>query len=432
MTPAPSTTPVTEAPTPPSTEAVTPAPTDVVVTGTRGSVDSSSDLSGGAIAGIAAAGAVVAVLALFLARRRRREKGMPSSVPDSKSDESVFTEDSKQVYLPTGAVDTHNSTVGDGGTPDSMRGAPPLYTSRDFIDDEATPKIVNKSFFDEEAPKNNLNTRSVAQYDQASAASIALKKDQWSSTGLQNKIDELDRAIDLGDWAAVYKISNTLSDKDDASSQRSLSTTDSKGRPYLEPEDQDKARQLENLVEKGDWENVAAMAASFTNVSSGAPSVSSSIFNDSESSDRIGAKPQDPSSPRFDEAAASFAEVRSSEDANTARAVSAVPSAPPRRSFKDFVTGSRASSAAAVAMSKGNEDDGIVGASPRGTPAPATVAATAVTVAAAASMGKGDKKKQVSKNSLGCCIMNISLSQLTKANMVSVVFFVFLMNVTAF
>ncbi len=333
--------------------------------------------------GVAAAGLAVLLVALLFTRRRRKslrqaDKILPEyPIVPIEGDESIYTE----------GTPVHASKIGSGSDvimddamidTGSIKGSSDAQSSTDDSDQQhAGPDLGAVA----------ATSKHVAQYDTVSAAGIALLLKDGNdlssyaskSSGEKHRpgesrtpsprfLEELETAIDEADWQLVWKLATGVSQKDDLSTisgatsgapvlpavgriSRAGSFSSSsvrRPRPYLDPADEARAAQIDELVEKRDWTAVAVTAALFL-------------------------RQNDPS--------ANLAPLH------------------PRRSFIDFVTGRRVSTAAAAAAGGDSETSsrsstGRVGAAPIAGPVPLIVAAKTDT----ASTGSADFAKKPGKD----------------------------------
>ena len=283
----------------------------LIGTDQRPSGTSAGNLSGGAWAGIASAGAVLLV-ALYVFSRRRA-----SAIDEHKDhlvpmgDESIFTEDSGKGRFVVGndhMVDNHSmkgSSIGSVSSHGSSHGS------------------ETSSFKEMKEGQMRVVSTNVGQFDPSSAASIALlrRDDVEQSSGSSSsmctprvdspftsrqpfalppgidaetfkrrKLEDLDTAIQAADWNGVYRIASSIAGNEELSSMSGVSIsarnsalaipndvesqqTDietlipaispGNARVNLEAEDEIRAATLDQLIERGDWTGVATTAADF-------------------------------------------------------------------------------------------------------------------------------------------------------------------------
>lgn len=336
---------------------------------TGGNVGSSArSLSSGGIVGVAAAGlAVLLVLLLFTRRRRKSLQQHDKILPDYhvpiEGDESIYTEGT-----PAYAASKKGSGVGSGESEIiRMEDQDAMVDTGSIKDSSDASTNSDQRLSGPDLGAVAASSKHVAQYDSVSAAGIALllKDGNDLSSGASKSssapprtggsgsptpqfLEELEAAIDEADWQLVWRLATSVSQKDDLSTLSGAtgnapavmgrisragsfsSSSARKPRPYLDPADEARASQLDELVEKRDWTAVAVTAALFL-------------------------RQNDPS--------ANLAPLH------------------PRRSFIDFVTGRRVSTAAAAAAAGDSEASsqqsgtGRVGAAPIAGPVPLVVAA---------------------------------------------------------
>ena len=293
---------------------VSPARTVEGLTGTdqRPNGTSTGNLSGGAWAGIASAGAVLLVAFYVFSRPRTSafEEHKDSLVPIG--DESIFTEDSGKGRFVVGndhMVDNHSMkgiSIGSGSSHGSNHGS------------------ETSSFKDMKEEQMLVVSKNVGQVDPSTAASIALlrRDDVEQSSGSSSsictprvdspfisrppftlppgidaetfkrrKLEDLDIAIQAADWNGVYRIASSIAGNEELSSMSGLSISARHSAPVIpsdiesQPndaeslmsrisqenarvdleagEDEVRAAKLDQLVECGDWTGLATTAAGF-------------------------------------------------------------------------------------------------------------------------------------------------------------------------
>jgi len=244
----------------------------------RNAMGDAPKLSKAAMAGAAgAAGALGVGAAAMIALNRRGDE----SEQDYDDDDSLT--------LGAGALSKQDSLAlaPSSSTEQPPPPPPPLQSIlRNSTVPPPPPPIIQNASSMTTAPMSNL------QHQLAASSTL--------SSGEQK--DELDRAIDAGDWDAAYVIASDLASipNNDASSQASSdashsddsndndddksrgsrdfrgspntsmisggsSVTSGGGRSHasLNPQDQQKAMQLDELIDAGDWHAVAALAQDF-------------------------------------------------------------------------------------------------------------------------------------------------------------------------
>jgi ElaB/YqjD/DUF883 family membrane-anchored ribosome-binding protein len=125
--------------------------------------------------------------------------------------------------------------------------------------------------------------KGLPQYDvSATAASIALKMPSDVSTASRStfgrrfmlspktvSVDQVEEAVDNGNWDDVYKLASQLAEKEDLSTLSSAARHNAEGlsndrlerRSSLREEDQERAKTLDELIFNRDWTGVAVTAA---------------------------------------------------------------------------------------------------------------------------------------------------------------------------
>jgi hypothetical protein len=213
-----------------------------------------SDLGTGPVIGIAAAAAACLLLCVLVACRRRfdDDEEPHKELRDVECDGSVSTEGAPNLKFLDGFQMDAMADTGDKGSIASSQ--------------------------------SSFNRRSILQFDPLHAAAIAMGKRVDDSSSAPSSIfnrsgvsgttsaAQITKAIDKANWDEVYNLASQLAEQEDLSTLSSIgrqnsklsSTTSelsSKIRDALSPQDQERTRALDQLVDYGDWTGVAVTAA---------------------------------------------------------------------------------------------------------------------------------------------------------------------------
>lgn len=300
--------------------------------GDNNAIGNRNSVSNGLIVGVAIAGVVlVLAAAFFVSRRRNRRRTVDAKYQEKyiedvniEGDESIFTEDSAAFKYIPGKLNSAHSVASS-----SAKSGKRSNRSGSSSGGERLPRDI--------VAVSGVRTRSVAQFDPAnSAATIALgidgqiiRRDSAASSQKSSPVMSLNEerhgnmknltdAIEHGDWDAVAKLAahmdeeseggSSLSDYSSAREQLSHRSSVSS----MNSGDSIRAAQIQDMVERGDWNGVATAAQFFSS--------SKSLGSDANRS------------------------LGSVERGGTDRSIPGSP----KRSFLDFVTGRRTMPSAAA------------------------------------------------------------------------------------
>lgn len=213
-------------------------------------------ISVGVIAGIGAGAALLAASALFIFVRRRSKDNRDDDL-DEKSKDSLVPRDIPQSFSRLGAVPLEESYASD------LRSSQRDDSS---IDSEILRAGSNYAMIQFD-PENPAATLSPLRTGSSTTKSDDGSDDKTIPEGQQRKLDELDAALNAGDWEMVAELAAELDTNDELSSMESTTSSNKSDNP-------ERSAKLDALIDK--WSAAGATAEVMASNSSADGDVSSS------------------------------------------------------------------------------------------------------------------------------------------------------------